>query len=77
MIEISTKELLQILSFVAVGGGVLWRFSSLLGEIKADLQLINQQLSQIVPKLDDHEARIRLVEKILAERFGSGGDKCQ
>ena len=64
MIELNSKDLLQIASLLLVGGGVLWRFSSLLGDIKTDLQLINQKLTQIVPKLDDHEARIRHLEKV-------------
>lgn len=63
MIELNTKDLLQIASFLIVGGGILWRFSSLLGDIKTDLKLINQQLGQIVPKLDDHETRIRRLEE--------------
>lgn len=72
MIELSSKDLLQITSLLLVGGGVLWRFSSLLGDIKTDLQLINQKLSQIAPRLDDHEARIRHLEKLIAEKLGTG-----
>jgi hypothetical protein len=72
MIELTSKDLFQIASFVVVGGGVLWRFSSLLGEIKSDLKLINQQLEQIAPKLDDHEARIRALEKACLASHGSG-----
>lgn len=72
MIELTTKDLFQIASFIVVGGGVLWRFSSLLGEIKSDLKLINQRLEQIAPKLDDHEARIRQLEKLIAEKLGTG-----
>lgn len=71
MIELTSKDMLQIASLIVVGGGVLWRFSSLLGEIKSDLKLINQRLEQIAPKLDDHEARIRQLEKLIAEKLGA------
>jgi hypothetical protein len=71
VVELNTKDLLQVTSILLVGGGVLWRFSSLLGDIKTDLHLINQKLSQIIPKLDDHETRIRQVEKLVAEKLSA------
>lgn len=61
-IEISAKDVLQIVSLLLVGGGVIWRFSTVLGDIKTDLKLIAQKLNDVNPKIDDHEARIRLLE---------------
>jgi len=67
-IEISAKDLLQITSFVIVAAGIIWRFSNMLSDIKTDLKLIAQKLNDTSPKLDDHEARIRLLEgKVRAE----------
>lgn len=61
-IEISAKDIVQIASLLLVGGGVIWRFSTVLGDIKTDLKLIAQKLNDVNPKIDDHEARIRLLE---------------
>ena len=61
-IEISTKDIMQIVSLLVLGGGVIWRFSTVLGDIKTELKLIAQKLNDVNPKLEDHEARIRILE---------------
>jgi hypothetical protein len=59
------KDILQIASFVVVAAGIIWRFSNILADIKTDLKLIAQKLNDLGPKLDDHEARIRVLESKL------------
>jgi hypothetical protein len=66
MIELTMRDLIQIVSLLVVGGGVVWRFGTILGEIKSDIKLINQKLEQIVPKLEDHESRLRKLEELEA-----------
>ena len=63
MIEIGAKDIVQIATFILLLGGVFWRFSTLLTNIQAELKLIDQKLSQLVPRLDDHETRIRALER--------------
>jgi len=63
MIELTAKDMIQIATFIMLLGGVFWRFSTMLSNIQAELKLIDQKLSQMVPKLDDHETRIRALER--------------
>lgn len=63
MIELTAKDMIQIATFIMLLGGVFWRFSTLLTNIQAELKLIDQKLSQMVPRIDDHETRIRTLER--------------
>lgn len=63
MIELNTKDLLQLATFIILAVGSLWRFNTVMGDIKTKLELITQRLNDVMPQLADHEARLRLLEK--------------
>ena len=70
MIELSSKDLLQLATFVILAVGALWRFNNILGDIKTKLELITQRLNDLHPMMSDHEQRIRALEKKCVERGG-------
>lgn len=62
--EVNIHDLVQIVIFLGSFIAGIWKFSSVLNDLKTELKLIGQKMETFMSEKNDHEGRIRKLEAI-------------